>query len=107
MKSLKFRRELAELVLNGTKYSTWRLFDDKALEVGDELELVVWETLDPFANATITKVVEKPLGRLTPEDKLGHEDFISDQQMYDTYSKYYKRQVTPDTLIKIIYFKLI
>lgn len=107
MKSLKFRQELAELVLNGTKYSTWRLFDDKNITPGDSLDLIVWETLQPFAKAIATKVVEKPLGQLTPKDKEGHEDFTSDQQMYDTYSKYYKRQVTPDTLVKIIYFNLI
>jgi hypothetical protein len=106
MKSLKFRRDLVSLVLQGTKNATWRLFDDKDLSVGDHLELLVWETKEPFGRAIITKVVEKPFGTLTPADKAGHEMYETDVEMYKTYSGYYNQEVGPDTLIKLIWFEL-
>lgn len=40
MKTLKFRDRLAQLVLSGEKYVTFRIFDDKDLQVGDELLLL-------------------------------------------------------------------
>jgi hypothetical protein len=39
-KTLKFREELCKLIMEGKKDSTWRLFDDKDLSVGDEVDLV-------------------------------------------------------------------
>ncbi|MDQ5943787.1 MAG: hypothetical protein QG675_555 [Patescibacteria group bacterium] len=107
MKALKFRKSLSKLVLDGTKKSTWRLFDDKDIKVGNSLELIVWETLQPFAKAVVTKVVEKPLAKLTEEDKEGHETFDSEREMYDTYSRYYNCSVGPETIIKIIWFELL
>lgn len=52
------------------------------------------------------KVIEKPLGTLTDEDKKGHESFRSDEEMFKTYEQYYCRKVERDTPIKIIWFKL-
>ena len=40
MKTLKFAPELCEQIITGTKTSTWRLFDDKDLTVGDELQFI-------------------------------------------------------------------
>ena len=68
MKKLKFEHELAKLIIRGEKTSTWRLFDDKDLSVGDNVELIDKveaekpETWQPFGLATITKIVEKRLG---------------------------------------------
>lgn len=107
MKSLKFRNYLVPLVLSGEKNSTWRLFDDKDLKVGDDVELLEYVTLRHFANAKLTKVIEKPFKDLTPEDKSGHEAFGTDQEMYENYKKYYKTDVGPDTLVKIIWFDLV
>lgn len=44
IKTLKFRYHLAEEILAGRKTVTWRLFDDKALEIGDKIQLLHWET---------------------------------------------------------------
>ena len=46
MKTLKFTPELCGQILTGTKTSTWRLFDDKNLTVGDELTFVNKQTLE-------------------------------------------------------------
>lgn len=107
MKTLKFAPELVDLVISGTKTTTWRLFDDKNLQAGDQVELIRRPELTPFAEAEIISVVEKPLKELTPEDKDGHEKFESDEPMYHHYSIYYKRQITPETPVKIVKFKII
>lgn len=106
MKLVKFRGYLVPLVLSGQKNSTWRLFDDKDLSVGDEIELREFGKDTSFAAATLIRVIEKPFRDLTEEDKMGHETFGSDDEMYRTYSGYYGTTVTPDTRVKIIWFEL-
>lgn len=49
-KILKFRKGLAYLILQGEKDTMWRLFDDKDITMGDVCKLLVWETLELFAN---------------------------------------------------------
>ncbi len=107
MKIVKFRSYLIPLVLSGEKNSTWRLFDDKNLTVGDVIELREFITLRHFANAQITKVIEKSFVDLDAQDKLGHETFESNEEMYKTYSKYYQTDVGPSTTVKVIWFDLI
>lgn len=107
MKNLKFRKVLSELVLKGEKTTTWRIFDEKDIQVGDELSMLIWETKEEFAKAKVVGVREVPFKDLTEEDLDGHEKFSSDEEMYETYSGYYNQPVTKDTLVKIIKFKLI
>lgn len=108
MKSLKFAPNLVPLVLSGEKTSTWRLFDDKNLQVGDELLFVNKETGEEFAKATITAVREKRLGDITIEDEIneGHERFRTDQERLETYRKYYGDRVTEDTVVKMLKYEL-
>src|SRR4051794_17166457 len=105
-KTLKFRPHLVPLVLEGHKDITWRLFDNKDLRAGDDLEFVNWETGETFAHAVAAEVREKPFAELTDRDLEGHEKFQSDEEMYATYSTYYGQPVTKDTLVKVIEFKL-
>ena len=107
MKIVKFRDYLVPLVLSGEKNSTWRLFDDKKLVSGDVIELREFGKESSFAKAKITKVIEKPFYELTEEDKIGHEKFRDDNEMYKTYSDYYKTEVGPDSIVKIIWFVLL
>lgn len=97
---------LVSLVLSGEKTSTWRLFDDKDLQKGDELSLLDKSTGEEFAKATITKVEEKKLGELGDADFVGHEKFESEEKMYETYRSYYGDKVTLDTPVKMIDFEL-
>jgi len=106
MKIVKFQKNLVSLVLDGSKTSTWRLFDDKNLSVGDKLELREFNKDAPFANARILGVIEKSFSELTEADKKGHESFSSDEDMYKTYSQYYKTNVDAQTKLKIIRFEL-
>lgn len=105
-KTLKFRKELAQLILDGKKNTTWRLFDDKELSEGDEVQLVNWDTREVFGDAVLSSVREKKMKELTEEDFDGHEKFSSDEEMYATYRKYYGEGVGPETLVKIIRFTL-
>jgi hypothetical protein len=105
-KTIKFRDNLAKLVLVGEKDLTWRLFDDKNLSMGDEVDLFNWNTHEKFGEAVITKVWEKKMGELQHSDFDGHEKFKNDEEMYKTYRTYYGDRVNPDTIVKIIRFKL-
>ena len=107
MKTLKFRLNLIPLILSGEKTSTWRLFDDKDLQVGDTVELINWDTKEVFRNAELTEVREKPLGEINDDDFEGHEKFESEEVMYETYRKYYGYKVGKNTIVKIIKFELI
>lgn len=107
MKKLKFQPHLAKKILNGEKTTTWRLFDDKDLTIGDEIELYENGIEKPFEVGKIVEIVEKPLGELTDNDWVGHERFDSEEEMYATYRKYYGPSVDEKTIVKIISFKLV
>lgn len=107
MKTLKFRKELSELILKKEKKTTWRIFDDKDIKQGDVMQFLVWETKEVFANAKIINVIEKKFKDLDEQDLEGHEKFESKEQMYKTYSTYYNKTVDENTLVKIIKFELI
>ncbi len=110
MKTLKLDHELAEAVIEGSKTSTWRLFDDKQLAVNDTIELI--DKVDPndtdswrvIGTAVIDKVVEKRLRDLDEADWEGHERYASTEEMYDAFRLYYGPEVGPDTPVKIIHF---
>lgn len=107
MKTLKFRKELSELILKKEKTTTWRIFDDKDIKQGDVMQFLVWETKEVFANAKIINVIEKKFEDLNEQDLDGHEKFTSKEEMYATYTSYYDKTVDENTLVKIIKFELI
>src|SRR3990167_153557 len=111
MKTLKLEHELAEAIRQGIKRSTWRLFDEKDISVGDRLELVdkvdsgnpkTWKAI---GQAEVTRVVEKRLNDIDNNDYEKHETYQSKQQMLKRYRGYYGNKVTLDTPVKIIVFK--
>jgi hypothetical protein len=106
MKKLRFSTELIEKILSGKKTTTWRVDDDKDIRAGDELSLCNAGNVE-FATAKVISVKETTFGKLTNEDRKGHETFKSDEEMYRTYSRYYKIRITPDTKLKVIKFILI
>lgn len=106
-KKLKFENKLVSLILSGEKYVTWRFFDDKNLQKGDILELINSETSEKFAEAIIEETREKQFKDLNEEDFKGHEKFGSEEEMHQTYKRYYGEQVQSETIVKIIRFKLL
>lgn len=107
MKTLKFKPHLMPLVLSGEKDSTWRLFDDKDLQEGDELQFVNSETDEMFGTAIIVSTREKKLGDLEDSDFEGHEKFESEEKMYEAYRSYYGDKVTSESIVKIVKFNFI
>lgn len=107
MKTLKFSENLVPLVLSGKKTSTWRLFDDKDLQIGDELKLINQATGEEFAIAQIIAIEEKALGDIGDQDFVGHERFESREKMFETYRSYYGDSVNERAIVKMIDFKLL
>ena len=107
MKTLKFKDFKAKWILEGVKTSTMRLFDDKDLKEGDELELVNSDSGEVFSKAIITKVVYKKLGEIDDVDLDGHEKWDSKDEMLQSLIKYYGDKVNLDTMVKVVKFKLI
>ena len=108
MKTLKFTPELISLILSGEKTSTWRIFDDKDLSLGDELSFINKATGEEFAKARIVSVHEKTLGQIDEADfDAGHERFESPEEMLESYQAYYGDMVTMNTSLKLIGFELL
>jgi len=108
MKTLKFSKDLVPLVLNSTKTVTWRMFDDKDLQVGDILKLVNKDTGKKFARAKITGIVVKKLKDITATDLIGHDKkYKSNQEIIEEGKSYYGDMVTLDTMVKIVRFELL
>lgn len=105
-KTLTFDAHLVPLILNGSKTTTWRLFDDKDLQKGDVVDFLGRPEKKRFATAQITEVVEKRFQDLDETDWAGHEKFSSEDEMYRWYSEAYKKEVGPGTLLKIVHFEV-
>ena len=102
MKTIKFEHKLVGKILSGDKTSTWRLFDDKDLQVGDNLTFIEKESGKEFAHAIITEI---SLTELENTDWKGK--YESKEVMYEEYKRYYGVKVTPKSVLKIVSFKLI
>ncbi len=105
-KTIKFEEKLAQLILDGKKTSTWRLFDDKNLVTGDKLSLVNSGTGNEFARAIIINVREKEIEEIEESDYDTHERYEGTEEMINVFKKYYGERVNKDTLVKIIDFDL-
>lgn len=106
MKTLKFKHNFVKEILEGRKTTTWRLFDDKDLQINDELELIDSGNRGSFGKAKIIYVVEKTIQDLTDEELKNHE-YENRDKMIESHRKYYGDKVNLDTVVKIITFKLI
>ena len=106
MKKLQFSEPLPQLILDGLKDITWRINDKKDITIDDVLSLCYNDGRE-FARAKVLWVKETRFGYFTGEDKEGHERFSSDEEMYATYSRYYNMEVTPETEVKVIKYRLI
>ncbi len=110
MKKLKFYSLLPDLILNRVKDTTWRVNDENDLRVNDEISLCYGDgprREEKVEKARIIGVKETMFKDLTEEDKVGHEKYKTEEEMYRVYSEYYKTKIMPETRLKIIKFRLI
>ncbi len=102
-KTIKFTPELTNLIKQGKKTSTWRLFDDKNLSEGDSIILATrdGEMVTNFGRTKIRKMDIRTFRTLKPEDSVGHEPV---EDLISGYKKFYGDKVDLDTEVKIIHF---
>lgn len=113
MKQIKFNHSFAELIHQGKKTATFRMYDDKDLSVDDLVELL--DKVDPDRPATwkpigvvrIDSIVEKRLSAITDDDLQECEQYSTREELLAAYRKYYGEQVTADMPIKVIRFKML
>ncbi|MFH1667955.1 MAG: ASCH domain-containing protein [Candidatus Komeilibacteria bacterium] len=104
MKTIKFTDPLSKKILDGKKRVTWRFFDDKDLQVGDNLILVNKKTNTNFARVEIVKITIKRIGDLSLGDiKNKFEDI---DQVCKIFSNYYNRKIGFDDEVKMIEFNI-
>lgn len=106
MKTLKFKNFKAQWILEGTKTATMRLFDDKDLKVGDELELVNGNNNQIFSRAIIAEIIYKTLGEVEDIDLDGHEKWNNKEEMLESLRVYYGDRINLGTEVKIVRFDL-
>ena len=107
MKTLKFRGDMPKQILDGYKTSTMRCFDEKYIKAWEDLEFINSDTGEVFGHGVSTEVFEKPIKDLGAEDFKGHETYSSPEEMIKIWQEYYTEKVTPETIVKIIRFKLV
>lgn len=103
--TLNISEPLPDMILRGKKDTTWRV-TDYDVHVGDVLVLCHNDGRE-FGRAKVRWVKETAFGEFTAEDKKGHEKFSSDEEMYATYSRYYQKQITPQTRVFVVKFRLL
>ena len=106
MKPLKFKHEFVKEILECRKNTTWRLFDDKNLQINDEIELVDAENKENFGKARIIDIQEKSIKDLSVEELNNHQ-YDNMDKMIESHRKYYGGKVDLDTTVKIITFNLL
>lgn len=106
MKTIKFTPQLSELIKTGKKVTTFRLFDDKDLQVGDEFIMATrdGEQVTEFGTGVITEVILRTIDTLQPKDYEGHEP-VEDPIKY--YKQFYGDRVQGDSEVKIIRFDVL
>jgi ribonuclease HI len=111
VKTLKFDHDDAQLIVEGKKNTTWRLYDDKDLSVDDTVRIIDKTTTNNpsdwkvVGEGKVIEVTEKKLGDVTDADMVGHEKFSSKEEALTTYQAYYGERVTLDTPVKIVHFE--
>lgn len=105
---IRFDENLIDLILEGEKDTTWRLWKQKGKDVDVGQEVSLQDTGgNEFARAKILWVKDTTFARLTPEDRKGHESFDLEEQMFKTFETYYDRPVDGGTEVKVIKFELL
>lgn len=102
MKTLKFTSDQIPLIINGSRKATWRLNDDKQLDVGDVIEFINSQDGQTFGYATVNEIIIKRICDLNENDKEGHENYKNEQEILDAFKKYYGPSVTVEDKVKVV-----
>ncbi len=101
---------MAELIRQGQKTVTWRVNDEKNLNVDDEVWIIdkvdkknpdSWQAI---GTARINEILAKRLGEIEPGELGGEEEYATKQDMVAAFRQYYGRDINEKTSVKIIHF---
>ncbi len=99
-----FHESLVDLIIKGEKVKTYR-FDDESYCVGQVWQLENSQTQEKFGYAKITKVSQARFGDIGYGAE-GHEKYASQEDMYETFKRYYpEKEITADSLTWIYEFE--
>jgi len=105
--AIGFSPDLVPLILNRSKELTYRLGDKyNFLEVGDRLNLKDSSTDEIFGQIEIIQKSHTTFKEL-PINGNGHEIYASNEEKYETFKKYYGRNIDDAERVLILRFKLI
>lgn len=110
MKTLKLEHDLALLVREGKKNTTWRIFDDKNLSVNDHINFI--DKVNPkdtsswvvFGEAIVTEVKEKRIADLSDIDYDETHSYSSKDELINSLRQFYGESINEETPVKIIKF---
>ena len=107
MKQLKFDHQNAQEIIAGKKTVTYRFNDDKAIEVGDRVELVDKTDTDEPNLWTVPGYIEiktvstEQLKDIKLKDLGGDSVFSDNDALLQMFQRYYGEHIKPSTLLKI------
>ena len=102
MKALKFTPDQIPDIVNKSRFATWRLFDDKQLNVGDKVQFINSENGQVFGSAVIDEIIIKRISDLTESDKMGNEYYKDQASILTALCHYYGSNINPESVIKVI-----
>jgi 8-oxo-dGTP diphosphatase len=105
--TIGFAPELVPFVTDGSKTLTYRLGDKYShLKVGDIVKLKNSQTGIIVAYAEIIEAVQTTFEQL-PIDRAGHEPYESKEAQYETFKRFYSRDIQPADAVVILGYKII
>jgi len=107
MKTLKFDESQIDKIINSEIISTWRLADEKNIQVNDHIQFISSENGRKFADIIVDEVTTKRIEDINAEDMVGHEQYDSVSDILDSFQKYYGQLINHESLVKIIKFHLV
>lgn len=107
MNILKFDPELIPKIIDENYTTTWRLFDNKQISLGDVVELVNSQNNEVFAKARIIRITHKYLRDINDFDMQNHKKYESLDCIIDGFKKYYGDSVNEGSVVKIYEFNII
>jgi ribonuclease HI len=106
MKTLKFDESQIASITEGSITSTWRLADEKNIQVNDEIQFISSSNGQKFADIIVDEVTTKRIDDITAEDMVGHQQYDSISDILDSFKKYYGALINNESLVKIIKFHI-
>jgi ribonuclease HI len=103
-KVLKFKTESVQPILSGKKNKTWRMYDEKQLEVDDKLLFINSDNGQTFGYGVINKITTKHVNDINVDDMTGYKKYNNSDEIVAELSRYYGPGVDTDSIVKVIDF---